>query len=47
VPLTETYTLITSTDDGVRLWLDGRLASIMDCLGNTDDARRSGRSGIT
>ena len=25
VPFTETYQLITSTDDGVRLWLDGRL----------------------
>ncbi|MEN6575262.1 MAG: PA14 domain-containing protein [Phycisphaerales bacterium] len=24
-PLTETYQLITTTDDGVRLWLDGRL----------------------
>ena len=25
VPLTETYRLITTSDDGVRLWLDGRL----------------------
>jgi len=25
VPFTETYKLIASTDDGVRLWLDGRL----------------------
>jgi hypothetical protein len=24
VPFTETYTLITTSDDGVRLWLDGR-----------------------
>jgi hypothetical protein len=24
-PLTETFTLITTSDDGVRLWLDGRL----------------------
>jgi hypothetical protein len=24
-PFTETYTLITTSDDGVRLWLDGRL----------------------
>jgi hypothetical protein len=25
VPFTETYSLITTSDDGVRLWLDGRL----------------------
>ncbi len=37
-PLTETYKLITTTDDGVRLWLDGR--QIIDNWtnhGSTDD----------
>ncbi len=38
VPFTEAYRLITSTDDGVRLWLDGRL--VIDNWtdhGTTDD----------
>ena len=38
VPFTETYKLITSTDDGVRLWFDGRL--VIDNWtdhGTTDD----------
>jgi hypothetical protein len=38
VPFTETYRLITSTDDGVRLWFDGRL--VIDNWtdhGTTDD----------
>jgi len=37
-PFTETFSLITSTDDGVRLWLDGRL--VIDNWtdhGTTDD----------
>ncbi len=41
VPFTETYRLITTTDDGVRLWLDGRM--VIDNWtdhGTTDDVAR-------
>jgi len=40
-PFTETFSLITSTDDGVRLWFDGRL--VIDNWtdhGTTDDTAR-------
>jgi len=37
-PFSETYQLITTSDDGVRLWLDGRpLISNWDDHGSTDD----------
>ncbi len=42
VPFTESYRLITTSDDGVRLWLDGRL--VIDNWtdhGTTDDAAQA------
>jgi len=41
VPFTEAYQLITTTDDGVRLWLDGRLIiNNWTNHGSTDDVAR-------
>jgi hypothetical protein len=41
VPFSETYQLITTTDDGVRLWLDGRpLINNWTDHGATDDVAR-------
>jgi len=40
-PFTETYQLITNSDDGVRLWLDGRLTIDNWANGNTEDTAQA------